>query len=107
MANGIEITQPERRQATGTPHFCAGGAPRSTGPEEAEPGAHRPGDGAGRSRSASGTRRVTQEQARRGVSHGLEVAAALGSSALMGFGVLPLVHRELPPDVWFDLHWPR
>ena len=37
----------------------------------------------------------------------LELAAAVGSTALIGFGVLPLVHRELPPEVWFDVHWPR
>ncbi len=41
------------------------------------------------------------------MSCGLELAGALGSTALVGFGVLPLLHRELSPEVWFDVHWPR
>jgi hypothetical protein len=41
------------------------------------------------------------------VTRGLEVAGALGSTALIGFGVLPLLHRELPPEVWFAVRWPR
>lgn len=41
------------------------------------------------------------------MSHSVELASALGGTALVGFGVLPLLHRELPPEVWFNLHWPR
>jgi len=41
------------------------------------------------------------------VSRGLEFAGALGSTALIGFGILPLMHRETPPDAWFDVRWPR
>jgi hypothetical protein len=41
------------------------------------------------------------------VSRGAEVAVALGGTALVGFGVLPLLHRELPPEVWFEIRWPR
>jgi hypothetical protein len=41
------------------------------------------------------------------VSRGLELAGALGNTALIGFGVLPLMHREVPPEVWFDVSWPR
>ena len=41
------------------------------------------------------------------MTRGLEIASALGSTALVGFGVLPLMHRELPPEVWLDVHWPR
>ena len=41
------------------------------------------------------------------MSRGLEFAAALGGTALAGFGVLPFLHHELPPEVWFEVRWPR
>ena len=41
------------------------------------------------------------------MSRGLELVGALGGTALVGFGVLPLLHGELPPEVWFEAHWPR
>ena len=41
------------------------------------------------------------------MSRGLELAGALGGTALVGFGVLPLLHRELPSETWFEMRWPR
>lgn len=37
----------------------------------------------------------------------LEVSAALGSTALLGVGLLPFLHQEPSPDRWFEIRWPR
>lgn len=37
----------------------------------------------------------------------LDVSTALGSTALLGVGLLPFLHQEPSPDTWFEIRWPR
>ncbi len=41
------------------------------------------------------------------MSRSVQVATAVGGAALAGVGVMPFLHRESEPEVWFGLHWPR
>lgn len=40
------------------------------------------------------------------MSRALHVAGALGATALIGAGVMPFLHREETPEIWFELRWP-
>jgi hypothetical protein len=36
-----------------------------------------------------------------------QLAVLVGSTALIGAGVAPFLHREAAPDRWFEVHWPH